>query len=94
MQMSAELAINTTRRYRCAGCWGVLIALPAEGHDLNVVCAGDCPDGSGFVTKGFVERRQAESSAELYEARHNLRKFIPVPRLNKSADEILKDLGF
>lgn len=94
MKMNPLMAETTVRRYRCAGCWGVLVALPAEGSLLDVQCGGDCPDNSGFVTKGFAERRQAESIAELHEARHNLKDIIPVPHVDKTGDEILKELGF
>lgn len=89
--MAAELALSTVRDYVCSNCWEQLIAIPAEGHNLEVVC-GTNQEHHGFVRRTFVMRRSNESRGELVEATMNLRKFIPMPK--KSEKELLNELGF
>jgi len=84
------------RDYVCCDCWGTLI----EHYDQvtrtsTVRCAtANCPC-DGLVSRGFVDRRKAESRAELSEARIALRDAIPWLRgEKKSAEQLLEELGF
>jgi hypothetical protein len=89
--MAAELALSTVRDYVCSNCWEQLIAIPAEGHNLDVVC-GTNQEHRGFVRRSGIERRINESRGELVEATMNLRGIIPMPK--KSEKELLNELGF
>ena len=89
--MEPNLALTTVRDYVCSNCWEQLIAIPAEGHNLEVVC-GTKQEHHGFVRRTFIERRSNESHGELVEATMNLRKIIPMPK--KSEKELLTELGF
>lgn len=84
------------RDYVCSDCWGTL----AEYYDREtrtsaVRCATeDCPC-DGLVSRGFVERRRAESRAELNAAHTALRDAVPWLRVEKkSVEQLLEELGF
>ncbi len=86
------------RRYACSTCWGELVAEPVEGERyMSLVHCGkpDC-SGAGFVTKHYIEHRRTEDHFDHMEAKRNLRAalHLPDPLMDKSTDELLKELGF
>jgi hypothetical protein len=88
-------ALRIQLRYVCAGCWGELSIFPLPGSPDNKVTCLICGDDRGVVTRAYAERRQAESLAELREARQNLRGLIPAPEsTQKSPEQLVKELGF
>jgi hypothetical protein len=89
-------AQELARDYVCSDCWGTL----AEYYDREtrapaVHCSTEGCPCNGLVSKSFVERRKAESRAELSEARIALRDAVPWLRgEKKSVEQLLKELGF
>lgn len=89
-------AQELVRDYVCSDCWGAL----AEYYDREtrtsiVRCSTESCPCNGLVSKSFVERRKAESQAELSEARIALRDAVPWLRgEKKSVEQLLKELGF
>ena len=84
------------RDYVCSDCCGTLAEYyDRETRTSTVRCATEgCPCG-GLVSRGFVDRRKAESRAELSEARIALRDAIPWLRVEKkSVEQLLEELGF
>ncbi len=89
------LADKTIQAYICSQCWGHLVKFPAPNRLWWVVCAECGEETIGYVTKAFVERRQAESFGDKAEAKMALRDAIPWLRTPKrESAEILKELGF
>lgn len=90
MKMTADLAELTQRDYVCATCWGHLVISNDHGQ-ISV----DCPDhpGGGYVTKTFAENQRGKSKGEYIEAYCNIGKTLGLTS-GKTADELLKDLGF
>jgi DNA-directed RNA polymerase subunit RPC12/RpoP len=94
--MSNADAQRTMQRYCCSGCWSHLNTYNRPGKGLYVLCP-DCGDKTpGYVSKSWVERRKAESHAEAYEAKRNLRDALPFlnETAKKSAEELLAEIGF
>lgn len=83
-------------RYRCSDCWGVLVIHPlkTDPEKSDVHCATEGCECHGFVTAGFVERRQQEERAEAVEARYLLHDVIHAGQPQKTEAELLKSLGF
>jgi len=77
------------RNYRCATCWGGLIA-----HGENVHCDNPDCDGKEFVTKEYVEKRRMADRVDYQEAMRNVGELLgfakPKPRYEA---EILNELG-
>jgi hypothetical protein len=94
--MSLTQARTTLRDYRCATCWGALVAidLQNEARELDVHCANPDCSGTGFVTAAHVDRRRSEDLSDYSEAAYNLRDIIPGLKSGKSAEEIIRELGF
>jgi len=89
-------AQRMVQRYCCSACWSHLLTFNRPGKGLYVLCP-DCGDKTpGYVSKSWVERRKAESLAEAYSAKQNLKDALPF--LNKtakqSAESILAEIGF
>ncbi len=89
-------AQKLVRDYLCSDCWGVLAEYYDQGTRMSVVrCSTEGCPCNGLVSKSFVERRKAESRAELSEARIALRDAVPWLRgEKKSVEQLLKELGF
>lgn len=94
--MGLHKAVKTAARYLCANCWGPLTYDPLDMSTASVTCrTEDCPC-SGFVSKGYVERLEAEAEHEAIKIKRNIRGKVDfLPALEKKTnDEILKELGF
>ena len=94
--MSSNEAQRTVNRYCCSACWSHLLTFNRPGKGLFVLCP-DCGDKTpGYVSKYWVEKRKAESHADAYEAKHNLREALPNlnPTAKKQAADILAEIGF
>ena len=92
--MSRLMAAKTKRHFVCAGCWSELIIVPDKTKselDLAICPNCNCP---GYVSKSYIQRAESRNIESAIEAREALRPSIPWMRLNKSRDQILKDLGF
>jgi hypothetical protein len=90
-------------RYRCSTCWGTLtfdrITDDYKDPDYNQVevhCEDVECSGMGFVSGKYVERRSSEDMADYQEARRNLKTALnlPDPNAGKTADQLIKELGF
>ena len=79
--------------YCCAGCWGFLNIYHADDRGYRVTC-DRCGDGRGFVRKNWSDHRRNENIGEAMEVRDLLRKVGLMPEFRRSADEVLKELGF
>lgn len=66
---NGQLNTAFVRGHRCATCWGVLVEKNIDGKWV-VACPKNCSPG-GFVTVAFVDRRQSESRAEMYEVQRH-----------------------
>lgn len=95
--MEYYLAKETVKKYVCARCFGMLVTRKAKDfRELDVICVNalhDECDGTGYVTKQFAARRQAEDLGEYQEVIHNYPELAP-PRRKVTEDQILKELGF
>ena len=78
----------------CSDCWGELtVAYNWHTRTSSVSCATpDCPQ-HGYVSRRFVERREAESAGELAEARVALTRAGAL-RVKESAQQLLSELGY
>lgn len=98
--MANDVLTNNTqagivvRDYVCSRCWGHLTQQHGPNRTWIVRCPNPDCNGVGFVTRGYAERRQAESFADLAEARHNLKDIIPTKEDNKTESELIDELGF
>jgi len=94
-EIEARKFIN---RYACSTCWGELVAerIPGERYMANVHCGKSDCTGAGFVTKHYVEKRRTQDHFDHMEAERNLGEVlgIPNPLKGKTADELIKELGF
>lgn len=92
-------AQDVVNNYLCADCWGELVEFIRQRPDRTtysvVHCVTpDCPC-SGFVSRKWVERREAESASEALTVRRNLQQAGVLPRPPKKAPaQILTELGF
>ncbi len=97
-EMETLKAQDFTRKYVCSVCWGNLTREWVEGkHGVDAVyCGNPGCSGTGFVTRKYAERRRDQSNSDYIEARHNLGKALnlPNPLAEKTADELIKELGF
>jgi hypothetical protein len=86
----------TIRDYCCATCWGHLTVRRTADGETRIECGKYGAEHQGFVTKAYAERRRAESAAEAAEVKELLRGLgvIDNPNAGKTADDILRDLGF
>ena len=86
----------TIRDYVCSNCWGDLIPLFAENRMWLVVCRRCENETKGYVTKYYAEIRRSESHGEQSETRILLQGMgiIPNEHSDKSADQLLKEMGF
>ncbi len=86
----------TLRDYLCSNCWGHLLAFPLEGQLSLVVCHRCGDETKGYVTKYFVDGRRSESHGERHEAKQMLEDMGIIQREHsgKSADELIKEMGF
>ena len=89
-------AQKLVRDYVCSDCWETLVEdYHREARTSAVRCATEGCPCNGLVSREFVERRKAESRAELSEARIALRDAIPwLPGEKKSVEQLLEELGF
>jgi len=94
--MNLSQARTTLRDYRCATCWGPLVALDLqnEAREFDVHCANPECSGTGFVTAAYVDRRRSDDLADYSDAAYNLRDVLPGLKSGKTADEIIQELGF
>lgn len=88
-----ELAEKLQRYYVCAGCWGHLTLYHAPERMVRIVC-DKCGDGRGFVTKRFAEGRRSDSIGEAMDVRKTLQMMGVLAKSNRTADQVLADLGF
>jgi hypothetical protein len=78
----------------CAKCWGELIIKPAPDQKWIVVCPDH--EGAGYITRYYAEEQRKISGGDLTEVNKVLRKagVIKDPYEGKSADDLIKELGF
>lgn len=85
-------------RYRCSTCWGWLTRDSDKENPMIVTvhCEKQDCTGAGFVTAKYVEKRRGESELDYREAKRNLSEALKLPNPNagKTADQLLKELGF
>lgn len=94
MEMNILLARTTVNRYICSKCWGNLIIKHVkEDRNLADVSCINCGNDT-FITRSSIKRMKDQSWEDLSNARWNLMGFIDNPNDNKTADEIIKTMGF
>lgn len=88
---TAGEAMSLVKHYRCATCWGVLIA-----HDLDVHCVNENCTGTGFVRKEHVDQRRETDRIDTRDAIENIGKLLGlnVEQPRRTNDEIMNLLGF
>jgi hypothetical protein len=84
--------------HRCSSCWGVLIKRMRRDETSKrhywlecEICKEKTP---GYVSASYVEWRIQKSSLELYEARRALRDAVPWLKSGKTAQQLIKELGY
>ena len=84
------------RDYVCSDCWGHLVEfIDPKTRESHIRCTTEGCECSGYVSKRFVERRQAESAAERIAAREALRDAVPwLKAPKKSTQQLLNELGY
>ncbi len=92
-QVPLDEALSIVRHNLCSDCYGQLISHAVRGTRLfEITCTTEGCPCHGFVTRGYVDRAEAENRADLAEARHALRAAVPWAK--KSEDQLMKELGF
>lgn len=94
--MDQVIALVTVKNYKCAGCWGHLTTFHIPGsQDVEVRCL-KCGPGRGFVTRWWVSRQRALDVGNAMDVRPMLISagVIDNPHAGKSADQLIKELGF
>lgn len=88
------------RRSRvCSACWGELVddhkTYDAKTRTIELRCSTSGCDCPGAISRKTADRREAESSVELAEARRNLRAAAPWAAwaAKKDQDTLCKELG-
>jgi hypothetical protein len=67
-----------------------------EYNQVEVHCEDSECSGMGFVSRRYVEKRSSEDMADYQEARRNLKTALnlPDPNAGKTADQLIKEIGF
>jgi hypothetical protein len=83
-------------KHVCSACWGLLIKTrPVITERRWTVQCETCGEKTkGFVTRRWAQQRAEISRAEAIEAKLALRDAVPWMKSNKTAAQILKELGF
>ncbi len=95
--MNVSQAQRTIRRYVCSDCWEDLREFEYDSATRTSIvrCSTENCPCNGYVSRRYVEIRQAESFGELANARIVLRDAIPWIRGDaKTTTQLLKELGF
>lgn len=94
--LNSGLARKTVKNFACSNCWGDLELHPdLTGNGNYFALCQRCGDETkGYVTKYFVNRRRTESHFELLDAKRMLQKIGVIEKPMKSANQMLKELGF
>lgn len=94
--VSRQLIQDTLRNYVCSKCWGDLGSYRNTNGSYRVFCKNENCDGTGFHKRSYAEKALNENKLDAKEAKDNLRNVIPglFPENNKTADELVKLLGF
>ncbi len=95
--LNFTLARKTVKRYRCSQCWGELEMLPdlTGKADFFFVTCKKCKDETkGYVSEAFVQRRQSESEFEKREVTRMLKKIEVLPKEERTAAQMLSEMGF
>lgn len=87
------LSQKLVRDYVCSTCWGHLLRFP-EGEMYRVECHNHKEETPGFVTKKYAERRRGESRVDVLEVKDMMRNVGALPANNKTASELLAEMGF
>jgi len=79
----------------CARCYGDLIKTQADNRMWDASCP-TCGDawGGATVSRAYAERLGQQALAERSEVKNNLPDLFPNPNRNKTAEQIIKELGF
>jgi len=96
-RMTFPEAQRTIRRYLCSDCWDDLREFEYDSAMRTSVvrCSTENCLCNGYVTRRYVEIRQAESLGDLANARIVLRDAVPWIRGDaKTTTQLLKELGF
>ena len=91
-----EQANSIVSDYVCAGCWGRLnIRHLTDSHNVVVFCS-NCGDNRGLHYHTWTENERQLNQTYAIEAKKTLRDLgiIPNPHEGKSADQLIKELGF
>ena len=93
--MNDILMQTTVKRYVCSKCWGHLVAYADDETRWKVECPR-CGPGQGFVTKYYADQRRENSMGELRDICGLLQEMgvVENPQKDKSADQLLEELGF
>ncbi len=79
--------LQIQRNYVCAVCWSELMI-----QNDGLICSKYGDEHYGYVSRAYMERRRKEDHLDYLNAHWNLNPVLnPNP---KSADELLKELGF
>jgi hypothetical protein len=84
------------RDYLCSRYWGDLVINLAPDRKYFVECFRCGNETPGYVTKSWAEKRRSESISEGIEVNQLLRELnlIPNPFESKTAEELIRELGF
>jgi len=96
VKMSSHKAVRTVAAYVCANCWGKLKYEPIEDWKAIVSCKTEGCPCKGFVSKYHIDHAERQGKHEKLKAERDLRGRVPwLPAgEKKTADEIIKELGF
>ncbi len=95
--LTFALARKTVKFYRCSNCWGELEQRddPAGKPDSYIVECKKCKEETkGYVTEHFVLRKQGESEFEARDVKRMLKKIKVLPSEEKTAAQLLQEMGF
>ncbi len=95
--LNSNLARRTVKNYRCSNCWGELEKKPdpAGTQDSYIVtCKKCCDETKGYVTEHYVKRMQSNSEFQKREVVRMLRKQNILPSEDRTATQILSEMGF
>ncbi len=92
--MDPDEANKLAKSCVCSDCWGELtVKYDWRARMSTVGCqTPDCPQ-NGYVSRRYVEKREATSAGELAEARCALTS-AGVIKSSKSETQLLSELGF
>jgi len=96
VKTSVHKAAVAKAKYRCANCWEPLFYEPIENGMAIVSCKTEGCPCKGFVSKYHIDHAERQGKHEKLKAERDLRGRVPwLPAgEKKTADEIIKELGF